>query len=150
MHKSNRPPDQEATPLPEVQDLAGERSSAPNIFLDLPARRNRWEVRVAAVFGIVLQLGVIVFSGVSTGSQRLGSRKGDALVGGYAFPLTAIGTLMLVAGMLICSFVVERSTEEQTWITRTPHAKSSSAESIKTRDTILKESTARILWLQKG
>lgn len=48
----------------------------------------------------------------------------------YAFPTTAGGTLVLVAGMIICSCVVERSTTEETYNLRTGEF--------------------YILWLQKG
>jgi len=94
---------------------------APNILLNLrpPSSRNGIELRSFAVFGMFLQAGVLVFSGFTTYHPELLYRKGGLEVVPYAYPLTASGTVILVVGMLICSFVVERSTKEKRWIVNT-------------------------------
>src|SRR5690606_2858343 len=57
--------------------------------------------------------------------------KDGSPVPDYAFPCTAIGTLLLIAGMLICGYVVESSTSE-TWYRPDDQME------------------ARIVWLQKS
>jgi hypothetical protein len=87
--------------------------TAPNISLNLHKHTGRGELHAVAVFGIILQIGVLAYSGFATYHPRLQFPKGENLVQSYAFPVTAVGTLVLVTGMLICSHVVERSTEEK-------------------------------------
>jgi len=70
-----------------------------------------------------LQAVVLVFSGFATYHPELRYRKGGLEVVPYAYPLTAAGTVILVLGMLICSYVVERSTKEKLWIVNTDGVK---------------------------
>jgi len=90
---------------------------APNIFLNLrpPERKDRLEILSFAVIGVFIQATVLVFSGLATYHPEMGYRKGGLKVASYAYPLTAVGTVILVVGMLICSFVVEGSTKEKRW-----------------------------------
>jgi hypothetical protein len=44
-------------------------------------------------------------------------KKGENPVPGYAYPCAAVGTLLLVAGMLLCGHVVEGATNEETYHT---------------------------------
>ncbi|RPB16218.1 hypothetical protein P167DRAFT_596468, partial [Morchella conica CCBAS932] len=76
-----------------------------------------FELWVVAVFGMMLQLGVLLFAGFSVLiSHRSSNFKKD---GGtpqpYAFPLMAVGTCSLVLGMFLCSHIIDRSTTEETW-----------------------------------
>lgn len=105
---------------------------------------------MAAAFGTVLQLGVLVFSGFTVHHSALKFEKGGAPVVGYAFPLTAIGTITLVAGMFICSSVVERSTKEEVWITK-PRLQNPTIDSVpEEQKGELVTPEVQILWLQRG
>ena len=105
-------------------------ADAPNIFLNLrPPNSHKQQVELWfwVVFAVMLQAGVLVFSGYAT--YRLSYEKNGDPVERYAYPLTAGGTLLVALGILICCLVVEGSTVENVWTFGKP---------------------ARILWLQKG
>lgn len=106
---------------------------APNIFLNLSSTRNQLELRICAVFAVALQAGVLVFAGYATYDVPLSNGIGGKSSVYYGYPLAAVGTVVLVVGMLICSFVVEASTREVIWKTQ-----SGDTEKF------------RILWLQQG
>ena len=122
--------------------------SAPNIFLNLSPVGSRRTLRLLAVFAIVLQISVLVYSGCASYWLKFGkdvkvisygdTATGNAKVIPYGYPLTAVGTVLLVIGMLICSHVVEQSTVEQTWDIKP--------------NPVGPEGTLgpRILWLQRG
>lgn len=99
----------------------------PNLTLNVHGRTNRWELYVVALIGTVLQLGVIVYFGFAS----VMFPKDGSPVAEYALPCTVLGTLLLVAGMMICSYVVESSTGE-------------------TRYRPLSGREARVVWLQKS
>jgi ankyrin repeat protein len=86
---------------------------------------------MVAAIGTLLQLGVLLYSGLATYYPKLMFLKDGAPVANYAFPCTAAGTLLLVGGLLICSHVVESSTEEDRYIVKPGFQ-------------------ARTLWLQKA
>jgi ankyrin repeat protein len=93
-----------------------DHASAPNVSLNLHNRTGRGELRIVATFGTLLQLGVLVYGGFITYYPRLTLfRNGQSPVKRYAFPLTAMGTIVLVFGMLVCCHVVESSTEETSY-----------------------------------
>lgn len=52
----------------------------------------------AAVFGVLVQLAVLVFAGYSAYSPSWDSKKGGITTQKQAFPLMASGSLLLVAG----------------------------------------------------
>lgn len=58
---------------------------------------------------------MLVFCGFSVYHQGFSRRfpKNGRPVQTYAFPITALGTILLMVGMFICSAVVEISTEER-------------------------------------
>jgi ankyrin repeat protein len=105
---------------------------APSLTFNVRSQLNRGELYLVAVLGTVLQLGVLIFSGCATYHPDLRSRwlKDDNPAADYAFACNAGGTLLLVAGMLICAHVVEGSTSE-------------------TRYRPV-EGEARVVWLQKS
>ncbi|KAH6838602.1 hypothetical protein B0I37DRAFT_387349 [Chaetomium sp. MPI-CAGE-AT-0009] len=105
---------------------------APSLTLNTRNQLSRGELYLVAVIGTLLQLGVLVFSGCATYHPTLRSRwlKDGNPAADYAFPCNAAGTLLLVAGMLICAHVVEGSTSE-------------------TRYRPV-EGKARVVWLQKS
>jgi hypothetical protein len=92
--------------------------AAPSISLNLHGGSKTGDLCFAAVFGILLQSGVLVFSGFSVyhPTWNLRFTKDGSLVLGYAYPVMSIGTVLLTAGLVICSAVVERSTTETKWV----------------------------------
>ncbi|RPA81717.1 ankyrin [Ascobolus immersus RN42] len=96
---------------------------APNLFLNLRSRMSnwrRWEQRAFLILGVALQAGVLAFTGPTTYHPKLKfkfMKEGDP-VESQAYPLTAVGTVLLVLGMWVCSFVVESSTREDVWEVR--------------------------------
>jgi hypothetical protein len=119
----------------EVKDTSEPHSSksSPNIALNLRPQKNRNELYSVAVVATALQLGVLVYSGLAV--YQWDTKKGDQRVERYAYPLTALGTVILVTGMLICSFVVERRTKEEIWVQK---EKTKSGQGL------------QIMWLQRG
>jgi hypothetical protein len=117
--------------------------SAPNITLNLHGGDNQKEMFVAAVFGIFLQCGILVFSGLTVYHPEFSKHfeKNGAPVKAYAYPLMATGTVVLVIGMMICCAVVEQSTEEME-IVSGPKYKGVYSDNTKLE--------ARLLWLQRG
>jgi hypothetical protein len=53
-----------------------------------------------------------MYSGLATYHPALKFRKDDKPIESYAYPCTAVGTVVLVFRMLLCSYVVESSTDE--------------------------------------
>ncbi|KAF2250191.1 hypothetical protein BU26DRAFT_296992 [Trematosphaeria pertusa] len=104
---------------------------APNLTLNVQNQVRRVELYVVALIGIALQLGVVLYSGFATYHPALMLPKDGNPVADYAFPCTAAGTVLLVAGMLMCAYVIETSTTERTY-RRVDGRK------------------ARIVWLQKS
>ncbi|KAL2198382.1 hypothetical protein P885DRAFT_33150, partial [Corynascus similis CBS 632.67] len=96
-------------------DTTDTAAKAPNLTLNVHDSLGRGELYVVAVFGVILQLGVLVYSGFATYHSAFNSSKDVNPVAGYAYPCTAVGTLLLVTGVLLCSHVVENSTEEATY-----------------------------------
>ncbi|QPC71950.1 hypothetical protein HYE68_002702 [Fusarium pseudograminearum] len=93
-----------------IRDTSGD---SPNIILNCHPSANKWELWLFAVFGTILQLGVLAYSGFATYHPALKFQKDDKPIESYAYPCTAIGTLVLVIGMLLCGHVVESSTDEK-------------------------------------
>ena len=105
-------------------------ADAPNISLNSHNQFWRGELRTAAILGTILQLGVLIYSAFTTYYHTLRFKNDGQLIQNYAFSCTAVGTLILIAGMLFCGHVVESSTDEERF-----------QPTIGTR--------ARLVWLQK-
>jgi ankyrin repeat protein len=103
-----------------------------NISLNIHSHTDRRELYCVALVGVILQFGVLVYSGFATYHRRLRFQEGGAAVQSYAFPITATGTLILVTGMLVCAHVVEGSTKEKRY------------------EFTEKGNQARVLWLQRS
>lgn len=86
----------------------------PNISLNCHDITNRAEIYATALIGIIIQFGVVVFSGFITYYPPIKNhfKKNSKAEDNYAFPCTAIGTVALVVGMFLCAFVIEQSTTE--------------------------------------
>lgn len=90
------------------------KPSAPNISLNIAEPITQTTLWAVAFTGIILQFSVLVFDGFTVyhPSVRNGFQKNGRPVDMYAFPVTAIGTLLVVLGMIICAYLVESATEE--------------------------------------
>lgn len=88
--------------------------SAPNLLLNCHDRVERGEIYLAATIGVILQLGALVYFGFITYHQPIKGKflKDGKRVVDYAFPCAAGGTLLLVLGLFMCAWVVEKSTAE--------------------------------------
>ncbi|KAF5649007.1 ankyrin repeat [Fusarium sp. NRRL 52700] len=92
--------------------IYNESTSAPNISLNVHPQK-RCEVRIAAILGTVLQVGVLVYAGFATYYHTMRFPKEENKpVSNYAFPCTASGTILLVIGLFLCADVVEKRTAE--------------------------------------
>ncbi|KAK1720738.1 hypothetical protein BDP67DRAFT_540407 [Colletotrichum lupini] len=89
------------------------RKSSPKITLNSHNITSRTELRIAAVWGVMLQLGLIAYAGCSVHYPSLGFLKDGEPVAQYAFPCHWAGTLLLVVGLLLGGHVVESSTIEE-------------------------------------
>lgn len=119
-----------------VEDGEPGKTAAPNIALNLAGQRvSDFELKIVALIGTLLQIGVLVFAGLGAlWSHWKGKfNKGGKRVQLYAFPTMAAGTLALVVGMFLCAHIIERSTVEETWAIEESR-----------RDRV------RVAWLQRG
>ncbi|KAF7539654.1 hypothetical protein G7054_g1965 [Neopestalotiopsis clavispora] len=96
----------------EIIILRNTEAAAPNITINRPKNVGRHQLYLVAVFGIVLQLGVLLFFGFITYFPSMRYPKDDEPVAGYACPFTIVGTVVLAFGMLLCSHVVDSMTRE--------------------------------------
>ena len=67
-----------------------------------------------ALLSTTLQLSVLLVSGFTVYNQALFTRIGGPSRT-YGFPLFLTGTILLVVGMLVCSYTIEQSTIERSW-----------------------------------
>ncbi|PNP80126.1 hypothetical protein FNYG_06537 [Fusarium nygamai] len=106
---------------------------APNLTLNIHSRVGRGELYAVALFGILVQLGILAYYACSTyySPFRFHLLNKDDVIENYAFSCTAAGTTLIVAGMLICSLIVEKSTSEKRYLP------------------ISKANEARVVWLQR-
>jgi ankyrin repeat protein len=151
----------------------GVEEAAPNISLNVHAHGGSKvvDLGLAAIFGIILQSGFLVFVGATVyhPTWKASFPKDTGPVPTYAYPLMAAGTLFIAAGMMICSAVIEQSTAESKWVagsryqefaaTRegenrisqtTGQRTSSQYGANSTRDQKAAGMQARVLWLQKN
>ncbi|GFN14941.1 ankyrin repeat domain-containing protein [Aspergillus tubingensis] len=66
----------------------------------------------AAVLGLGLQVGVIVYAAITVYLYPVQFKKDGSLVVSYAFPLFSLGSIFLCIGMFLCAFIIERSSTE--------------------------------------
>ena len=136
--------------LSSSSDAGGQQSPpAPNISLNIHSGSRTGELYAAALCGIILQFGMLVFCGFSVYHPRFsqGFPKNDQKIRPYAFPAMATGTIILAIGMVICSFVVEDSTEEKVYfVPETTGTSTGNGEHPRPQ----RDLKVRILWLQKS
>lgn len=116
----------------ETKRLKAISEEPPNISLNVHPLRGRTELHLAAAFGITLQLGVLVFDYFITYHPGFRQTKGGRAVRSYAFPLTCMGTLALIGGVFVCSYIIE------------------SATTAEIHSTIEARSKLQMLWIQQG
>ncbi|ORY02547.1 hypothetical protein BCR34DRAFT_493062, partial [Clohesyomyces aquaticus] len=93
--------------------------SAPNLQLNLPHSvadysKTIKELWYAAIAAVVIQSGIIIVGAITSYMRRVQHTiTGDIRT--YGFPLFLSGTICLNIGMIICSWVIERSTNEHVW-----------------------------------
>ena len=94
------------------------------------------------MIGIVLQSGVLVFSGFSVYHPQFSWRflKDGKPVRPYAYPVMACGTILLTLGLMICSAIVEYSTQEKEFIAKREDV----------TDPVECKLHGQILWLQRS
>lgn len=92
-----------------------ERFHAPNIALNFAERVSSRQLLLFAMIGIVLQSAVLVFEAVITFHPDFKHIKIESPVSAAGFEFTVSGTVAILTGMILCSYIVEQSTEETTW-----------------------------------
>ena len=107
--------------------------AAPNISLNAHGCVSFVELWLAAAIGSILQLFVLGYAGYTAYSATTPGFITDDrdAASAYAYPCMAAGTVMLVAGMLVCAHVVESGSEEVMYRVKLPRMQ------------------ARLIWLQK-
>ncbi|KAH7236545.1 hypothetical protein BKA59DRAFT_549235 [Fusarium tricinctum] len=108
-----QPPSILAENVSEMVVLRNTSTQAPNITLNRNHKATEGQLLVAAGFGIILQLAVLVYFAFITYYPTLKFKKNGKDIVGYAFPLASGGTIFLVLGMLLCAHVVDHSTKEE-------------------------------------
>lgn len=125
---------------------------ASNITLNL-SRNRKHQLYIGAIVGIVAQSLVLVLSGLATyhPGWRDKFKKAGAPVQNYAYPLTAIGTFLLVFGVFICASVIEQSTHEHKWTLKSRDKQKDSESNVfkKLRDVHNGEGMLKVFWLQR-
>lgn len=115
----------------------------PNMRLNIGFQRpSHWLLRGIAVFGTLLQASMLGFAIWATAFRKL--LKEDALPPPWALPTTVVGTVILSAGMFMCSALIEQSTIERTFKRRQVRRDSielSGQTEVKTGDKSSKTST---------
>ncbi|KAH7179045.1 uncharacterized protein B0J16DRAFT_402399 [Fusarium flagelliforme] len=117
--------------------------SAPNIQLNHTSDHfdkrlviKHHEIFLAAITGIMIQIGLIVIAALV--AFRVSPKSSDIFESKvYGFPCYAIGSLLLSLGTGLCSFIVERSTDEYSWI------------AVADDEPADESNSPRLLWLQK-
>lgn len=117
--------------------LMSESRAAPNMSLNFGGDAvHDVEVYAVAALGVILQLGVIVYTVLSLCLSPWNSKFQKV---GYEptiyAPLMIGGTVVLAIGMYLCSHIVERSTVEGSW---------------NVKDQTLDQAQVKIAWLQPG
>ncbi|KAH7013118.1 hypothetical protein EDB80DRAFT_364139 [Ilyonectria destructans] len=100
---------------PEIIIVRNTTSHAPNISLNSHSQFGRTEVRIVAVIGTILQLGILILATFATYYPTKKFFKDGQRIAPYAFVCFVVGTILLVLGGLLCAHVVETSTDERVY-----------------------------------
>jgi hypothetical protein len=126
-----------------------EFNNNPNISLNLHHGSGLAALAAAAITGIILQSGVVVYAGAVTFNPWLRKRVPPydddrphlAMLG---FVLLASGTIILTISLAVVCNVIETSTSEREWVVNHPR---SIAQSDKTTAT---PGQLRVMWIQRA
>lgn len=109
----------------------------PNLSLNVGIKkRSAFWFFLAAVLGVFLQSGVLIFAGLSVFTYSERFKKDDKPADAYAFPFTLAGTLFLCIGVGMCGHIVERSTRERFFRRKSTTSKNGAR--------------SRLFWIQPG
>ncbi|KAK2807284.1 hypothetical protein FQN50_005437 [Emmonsiellopsis sp. PD_5] len=95
----------------------------------------------AAAAGIILQVGVLVVAGITVYHGPTRAAVGQKNI--YGFALFLSGSIVLVFGMSLCAWVIERSTKEYFWKPNTESNSSAVGAQIPNSE------LPRLIWLQR-
>ncbi|CAI7577670.1 unnamed protein product [Penicillium glandicola] len=85
----------------------------PNLLLNAGIkRRGQFWFHCAAILGVLLQAGTIVFAALTVFMYPQNFQKDGKAVASYAFPLYFIGSILLFIGMFFCAFILDGSSKE--------------------------------------
>ncbi|KAL7903346.1 hypothetical protein HDV63DRAFT_120359 [Trichoderma sp. SZMC 28014] len=115
---------------------------APNLSLNIGIKRQSIAVSWAvAVFGTLLQLGVLVFAVVVT--YYLKWQKDGQRPDSYACPMAIVGTLVEWAGMFLCALLVGQTSRKQVF-----HRNQQNLNKLPTQNA--QTTNSSIYWVQPG
>ncbi|RYP60658.1 hypothetical protein DL769_008034 [Monosporascus sp. CRB-8-3] len=119
----------EQPPRPEVardSDLDDEikagtdpqEGEAPNISINIHGGSKYNELLAGAIFGVLCQTGMLIFTGFSVYHPTFHRKflKDGEEVPRWGYPTMVLGTTLLTIGMMLSSYVVDRSTRESKYI----------------------------------
>ncbi|KAI5789470.1 hypothetical protein FPQ18DRAFT_261562, partial [Pyronema domesticum] len=120
---------------------------APNTSLNIHGGSKKIDLILASLCGLLLQFGMVVFSGFTVYHPLFKSRfkKNGKDVAVYAYPTMAAGTVILFTGLLVCCIVIDRSTKEIRWVLKSDDVGSNGQPTAKKS-----KKNLRIFWLQKS
>ncbi|KAK0707370.1 hypothetical protein B0H67DRAFT_495105, partial [Lasiosphaeris hirsuta] len=117
-------------------NLSLQFAPCPNMSLNIGIRvAPPWGLITIAMLVSLVQLGFFAYAAVTT-FARPDLYAGEEEPPVWAFVLAALGTAMLVSGMILCSFLIERRSTERHFVDKAPSSTASA-------DTT-------IYWLQPG
>ena len=93
-------------------------SLPPNISLNTHRERNPLTLVVPSIIGVLLQGGVLVYSGMVAYYSSFTERHSileEAIQKKYGFALQVIGTVVLTICMGWCARIIDHSTQETRW-----------------------------------
>ncbi|RPA83972.1 ankyrin [Ascobolus immersus RN42] len=149
LKRKEKSSDDDSKPLLRSNDEAGlsrdsVASTPPNIGINLARKRlSQLELYSIAAIGVLLQSGVLAFAIMGVLQPLKNNtefQKDDGPVQSHAIYVFCIGTVMLVTGMFVCGHIIERRSQEETWIPADCSPESSQWKGYR----------MKMIWLQKG
>ncbi|OAA42338.1 ankyrin repeat protein [Beauveria brongniartii RCEF 3172] len=96
--------------VPDIVVIRNSHHTTPNISMNCHKSFCRGSLRLAAGFATLLQIILVIYFSGTVYYWKMESDSKPAR--SYGFPFAAGGSIMLVAGMIICAHVVESYTKE--------------------------------------
>jgi len=101
----------------------------------------------AAVLSVIIQCGLIAIAAATAYHASTRQAVGYDFIA-YGFPCFCAGSLLLCAGMILCSVAIEQSTVEYCWIRTKEKTQEDNGARLSSEDA--SKSDPRLLWIQKG